>query len=86
MSTTAPDDLVKEGMNPEQAKVLAGVIDTPVSAAAATQKLIGIGFPYPLATELGTQCQAGTGTVANLAAFGIPHNLAAAIKTAIDAA
>lgn len=83
--TTAPDDLVKEGMNPEQAKVLAGVIDSPVSAAAATQVLIGIGFPAALATELGTQAQAGTGTVANLAGLGVPHNLAAAIKAAIDA-
>lgn len=86
MSTTSPDDLVKEGMNPEQAKMLAAVIDTPgASAVVATQKLMGCGFPAPLATELGTQCYGGTGTVATLAALGVPHNLAAAIKVAIDA-
>ena len=76
---------VFDRMNPEQAKVLADVIDTPVSAAAATQKLIGIGFPAALATELGTQAHAGTGTVANLAGLGVPHNLAIVIKAAIDA-
>lgn len=86
MSTTAPDDLVKVGMNPEQAKMLAAVIDTPgASAVIATQKLMGCGFSPPLATELGTQCYGGTGTVASLAALGVPHALATVIKTAIDA-
>lgn len=85
MSTTAPDTLVKSGMNPEQAKLVAGLIDSPGTAAQATAKLMGFGFSAPLATELGSQMAGGTGYVDRLAALGVPHALATVIKTAIDA-
>ena len=85
MSTTNIDSLVRVGMNAEQAKLVGALIDAPGTAAANAQKLIGFGFTAPLATELGTQMNGGTGDVAKLAALGVPHALATLLKTLIDA-
>lgn len=85
MSTTAPDSLVRVGMPAEQAKLVAGLIDSPGTASANALKLMGMGFSAPLANELGSQMAGGTGYATRLAALGMPFALADVVDAAIDA-
>lgn len=82
-ATTTP--LIQRGMNPQQAIELVSQINgTP--NPADTDRLMGMGFPAPLATELAAQIDAEAGNAAKLMGLGVPPSLAEYIDAAIDAA
>jgi hypothetical protein len=88
MSTTSATDLMSYGMAAEQANALATEIDeTDASTAGypSADRLMGMGFPAPLAVELATQITAKTGNATNLRGLGVPPTLAEVIDAAIDA-
>jgi hypothetical protein len=71
------------GMGAEQASELA----TLVEGVATDQvgRLIGLGFPVPLANELIRQMVAGAGTASNLMGLGMPTALATLVAADIEA-
>jgi hypothetical protein len=81
MSTTNAANLFP-GLPGPTARALAIEID---AATASADTLCKAGLPYPVAIEIVRQCVAGTGDVNGLIWSGINPDLAAAIKTAIDA-
>ncbi len=69
------------GMGAEQASELADQVEGTPSAV----RLIGLGFPVPLANELVVQMTAGEGEATNLMGLGVPTALATLIAADIEA-
>lgn len=69
------------GMAAEQASELASQVEGTPSAV----RLIGLGFPVPLANELVTQMTAGEGESGPLMGLGVPTALAVLIAADIEA-
>jgi hypothetical protein len=74
---------IARGMEANQATLLATLIEG--TATGQVGRLIGTGFPVPLANELIAQMVAGTGNSTNLMGLGVPPILATLIASDITA-